>query len=292
MSNHRAGIVALLGPPNAGKSTLMNTILGYKLAIVTAKPQTTRSRILGIHSMPGAQVVFIDTPGLHDSGKLLNTVLNEAVEESARDAEFAAVLVDRTRAWTSAHDALADTLRAVGTPAILVGTKIDVQQGEAAGWPPARADEFVDCCSVSARTGEGVPALLEAIVARLPESPALYPEDDLTDRPVRWLAAELVREALFEELDQELPYGMAVEVVDFDESRPDLVRIRANLLVVRSSQKRIVVGSGGSQIKRIGVRARRGIEALLENRVHLDLWVKVDARWAKNKQRIEELGYG
>jgi len=292
VSEHRAGIVALLGPPNAGKSTLLNAILGQKLAIVTAKPQTTRSRILGIHSLPGAQIAFIDTPGLHESGKLLNTVLNEAVEETARDCELALVLVDHTRAWTPAHDALTDALIAAKTPAILVGTKLDVQHGEGAGWPPSRVGEFVDCVSVSARTGEGLPRLLDAVVARLPESPPLYPEDDLTDRPLRWLAAELVREALFEELNLELPYGMAVEVVEFDESRPELVRIRADLLVVRASQKRIVVGAGGRQIKRIGVRARREIEALLDTRVHLDLWVKVDPRWAKKKKRIEGLGYG
>ena len=311
--NHRSGIVALLGPPNAGKSTLLNAILGAKLAIVTAKPQTTRSRILGIHSMPGAQIVFIDTPGLHQSEKLLGQVLNEAVAESARDAELALVLVDRSRGWTAAHDAVAQALRAAGTPALVVGSKLDLVGPEAdappgrpaAPWPPAQAAGLLDggegaeadaveegCLSVSARTGEGVEALLDAIVSRLPESPPLYPEDDLTDRPVRWLAAELVREVVFEELDQELPYGMAVEVVAFDESAPDSVRIRANLLVVRDSQKRIVIGSGGQQIKRIGVRARREIEALLETRVHLDLWVKVDPRWAKKKKRIEELGYG
>jgi GTP-binding protein Era len=289
---HRAGIVALLGPPNAGKSTLLNHILGHKVAIVTAKPQTTRSRILGIHSLPGAQIVLIDTPGLHTSGKLLNIVLNEAVEETARDCELALVLVDRTRGWTPAHDALAEALRRAETPAIGVGTKLDLVRAQGERWPPPGASGFVAWCEVSARTGEGIPELLEAIVCRLPESPPLYPEDDLTDRPLRWLAAELVREALFEELDQELPYGMAVEVVEFDESRPELVKIRANLLVVRGSQKRIVVGAGGQQIKRIGVRARREIEALLGTRVHLDLWVKVDARWAKNKQRIEELGYG
>ena len=291
---HRAGIVALLGPPNAGKSTLLNAVLGTKLAIVTAKPQTTRSRILGIHNLPGAQVVFIDTPGLHESGKLFNSVLNEAVEETARDAELALVLVDRTRHWTPAHTAIVAALRGAHTPALLVGTKLDVPEGEGAPWPPPEAEGagFLDCISVSARTGEGVPQLLDAIVEQLPESPPLYPGDDLTDRPVRWLAAELVREALFEELSQELPYGMAVEVIDFDESRPELVRIRANLLVMRGSQKRIVVGTGGRQIKRIGVRARRGIEELLETRVHLELWVKVDARWLKDKKRIEELGYG
>jgi GTP-binding protein Era len=291
---HRAGIVALLGPPNAGKSSLLNTVLGQKLAIVTAKPQTTRSRLLGIHSLPGAQIVFVDTPGLHRGEKLLSTVLNEAVAEAARDSELALVVVDRLKGWSPAHDALMEQLRAAGTAAIGVGTRLDRVADAAAvpAWPPPGIEGLVAWHTISSRTGEGIDALLEAIVARLPESPPLYPEDDLTDRPLRWLAAELVREALFEELQQELPYGMAVEVVEFDESDPARIRIRANLLVVRGSQKRIVVGRGGQQIKRIGTRARREIEALLDARVHLDLWVKVDARWARNKGRIEELGYG
>ena len=288
----RAGVVALLGPPNAGKSTLLNHILGQKLAIVTAKPQTTRSRILGIHTQDDAQIVFHDTPGLHESSKFLNTILNEAVEETARDCELALVLLDHSRSWTPIHDSLAETLAKSGTPTILVGTKVDIEEGEGAPWPPPQAAGFTACHSISAKTGEGVAALLETIVSHLPVSPPLYPLDELTDKPVRWLAAELVREALFEELEQELPYGMAVEVVEFDETRPEMVRIRANLLVARGSQKRIVVGTGGRQIKRIGVRARREIEELLETRVHLDLWVKIDPRWAKDKDRIEELGYG
>lgn len=289
---HRAGFVALLGPPNAGKSTLLNAIVGAKLAIVTAKPQTTRSRILGIHSLPHAQIVFVDTPGLHESEKLLGRVLNEAIERSARDSELALVLVDRSRGWTPAHDAIAKALGAAGTPALLVGSKLDLARPDGPDWPPEQAAGFLAVHTVSASSGEGLDALVEALIDQLPASPALYPDDDLTDRPLRWLAAELVREAVFEELDQEVPYGMAAEVIEFDESNSELVRIRADLLVVRDSQKRIVIGTGGQQIKRIGVRARREIEALLETRVHLDLWVKVDPRWAKKKKRIEELGYG
>jgi GTP-binding protein Era len=259
---------------------------------VTAKPQTTRSRILGIHSLPSAQIVFIDTPGLHRGGKLLNAVLNEAVEETVRDCELALLLVDLRQGWTPAHDELIVGLRAARTPTIVVGNKRDLAAAGRAAWPPSEAGEVLACHRVSARTGKGIPALLERIIDQLPESPSLYPEDDLTDRSLRWLAAELVREALFEELQQELPYGMAVELIDFDESRPEMVKLRANLLVVRDSQKRIVIGSGGRQIKRIGVRARREIEALLGTRVHLELWVKVDPSWAKDKDRIEELGYG
>ena len=288
---HRAGFVAILGPPNSGKSTLLNRLLGEKLDIVTAKQQTTRSRILGILNRPGAQILLVDTPGLHTSSKLLNTALNEAVVEAARECDLALLLVDRTRGWTAVHEDLDGRLRAAARPVIAVGTKCDLQGSSGVEWPSpeaARADARVD---ISARTGEGIEALLEEIVIRLPESPPLYPEDALTDRPLRWLAAEIVRESMFEALGQELPYSMAVDVIKFDESQPDLVRIHANLLVARNSQKRIVVGKGGEMVKRIGIRARRGIEKLLGQRIHLQLFVKVDPEWQKSTKRIAALGY-
>ena len=285
---HRAGIVALLGPPNAGKSTLMNHVLGEKLAIVTAKPQTTRSRILGIHSLAHAQIVFVDTPGLHTSQKALNTALNRQVVEAALGCDVALLLADLRVGWTAAHEELRGRLAAVSTPTVAVGTKLDLPRAADAPWPPP---DFALGVRISAHSGEGVPALLEAVVAALPESPPLYPEETLSDRSLRFLAGELVREAAFDALAEELPYSLAVEVVDFDESRPDLVRIRANLLVERKSQKQIVIGTGGAVIKRIGIRARRGIEKLLDGRVHLELWVKVEPRWAKRPNRIKALGY-
>ncbi len=288
---HRAGVVAILGPPNAGKSTLLNAVLGEKLAIVTAKPQTTRSRILGIHRAPGAQIAFVDTPGRHTGSRPLNAALNEAVREAAEGCDVGLLLVDLTRGWEEIHQSLHDELAARGTPVVVAGTKADLPGADRGSWPPPGATGANACLKVSARRGHGLDALVDALVAALPESPPLYPEDELTDRPVRWLVAELVREAVFEELVQELPYQIAVEVVEFDESRPDRVRIRANLLVVRDSQKRIVVGSGGSVIKRIGVRARREIEAFLGLPVHLELWVKIDPRWLKNPKRIKSLGY-
>lgn len=289
----RAGIVALLGPPNAGKSTLLNAVLGEKLAIVTPKPQTTRSRILGIHTLEHAQLVLVDTPGLHTGSRVLNEVLNDAVEEAARDCEVALLLVDRTRGWGEEHDALLTTARTAGAPVIAAGTKCDLL-GARPGrgtWPPPAPDVLHGVMEVSAKTGAGLPELVAALIAAVPESPPLYPEDELTDRPLRWLAAEFVREALFEELQQELPYEVAVEVTGFDESRPGLVHIQATLLVARESQKRIVIGRGGSVIKRIGTRARRQIERLVGQQVHLELWAKPDPRWLKDKRRIEELGY-
>ena len=288
---HRAGFVAILGAPNAGKSTLLNRLMGEKLAIVTARPQTTRSRILGICSHENAQLLLVDTPGLHESEKLLNTALNEAVEQAVQDCEVALLLVDRRAGWGETQQRLFDAVSKAGKPVIVVGTKCDLDAKPGIEWPPAEAGGADAILDVSALTGENVKELLALLVERLPESPPLYPEDELTDRPLRFLAAELVREAAMECLGQELPYQVAVEVTEFDESRPDLVTIRANLLVARNSQKRIAVGKGGEMVRRIGTRARPQIERLVGVQVHLALHVKVDPGWLKSRQRIESLGY-
>jgi GTP-binding protein Era len=285
-------VVALLGRPNAGKSTLLNRLLGQKLAIVTARPQTTRSRILGILTRPGAQLLLLDTPGFHEAGRPLNQALNAAVEDAADDCDVAVLLVDPAAGWDAGHDALLARLGGRGVPVLVVGTRCDLSAAAAAPWPPAGAAAAAACLRISARTGKGVEALLDAVLARLPEGPAFYGEDELTDRPLRFLAAELVREAAFEALSQEVPYALAVEVESFDESRADLVRIRANLLVERASQKPIVVGRGGTMIRSIGIEARQRIEALLGTRVHLDLWVKVEPRWSRKPRRLQALGYG
>jgi GTP-binding protein Era len=288
---YRAGFVAILGPPNAGKSTLMNRILGEKLAIVTAKPQTTRSRILGIHTTPGAQILFVDTPGLHEGGKLLNTALNEAVEDAARKCDVGVILVDLTRGWQDVHQQLREKLAKFKKPAIVVGTKCDLVNADKRVEVPAGDDQPVATLRVSGLTGEGSVEVEAAIVEQLPESPRLYEDDILTDRPVRWLAGEFVREAVFEYLGQELPYSMAVDVIKYKEGAADLVEIHANILVMRDSQKRIVVGKGGAMVKRIGIRARLQIEQLIGSRVHLRLFVKVDPKWLKSAKRIDALGY-
>lgn len=282
---HRAGIVALLGRPNAGKSTLLNRLLGTKLAIVTAKPQTTRSRILGILTREDAQFVLVDTPGMHTDTRALNVALNEIVEGVAKGCDVAVLIVDGTRGWETEHAEFAAKLEAAGTPLLVVANKSDAGSGP--GWP----DTAPEPMRVSALTGAGIEALLEHLRTLLPESPQLYPPDELSDRSMRFLAAELVREAAFETLNQELPYQLAVEVIDWDEKREDLVKIRANLIVERDSQKQIVIGRGGQGIKRIGVRARREIERLVGNKVHLDLWVKVEPKWSKKPKRLTALGY-
>jgi GTP-binding protein Era len=288
---HRAGVVALLGRPNAGKSTLLNRLLGEKLAIVTAKPQTTRSRLLGILTRPGAQLLLVDTPGFLAGGRPLEAHMRSVAEEAARDCDVALLLVDAVRGWEPLHGEWLARLVAQRTPVLLVATQCDRSGAERAPWPPPGAEGAAGALRISARTGDGVDALLERVVALLPEAPAFYPEDELTDRPLRFLAAEAVREAAFEALGQELPYRIAVEVTEFEEADPELVRIRATILVERDSQKRIVIGAGGAQIKAIGVQARREIERLVGRQVHLALWVKVEPGWARKPKRLKSLGY-
>lgn len=301
---HRAGVVALLGRPNAGKSTLLNRLLGEKLAIVTAKPQTTRSRILGVLTRPGAQLLLLDTPGFCEvgaaeargasgapgapgvrRGAALIRALNEIALRVASDCDAAVLLVDPAQGWSAAHAALREQFARRGAPLLVAASKCDSQRACAAA-----AALPVDL-RISAQTGAGVEALIERLAALLPESPALYDADTLTDRSLRFLAAEAIREAVFEELSQELPYSTAVEIESFDESRPGLARIRANLLVERKSQKGIAVGKGGAKIAAVGRRARLAIEALLGCRVHLELWVKQEPKWSQRPARLRSLGY-
>lgn len=279
MAEHRAGVVALLGPPNVGKSTLLNRWIGERLSIVTARAQTTRSRILGVCTRPDAQILLVDTPGwIEGRGRALEAALREAAEQAARDCDVAVVLVDLARGLQPAHAALR---ACVGQATVLeVGTKLDL-----------RPDATEPARRISASTGEGCDALLDEVASLLPPGPPPFPEDDLTDRPLRFLAAEAVREAAFEALDQEVPYGVAVEVEEFDESRPDLVRIRASLLVERASHRRIAIGAGGAKVREIGRRARRAVDRLLGRRVHLELWVKVEPGWSRSPNRLKSLGY-
>lgn len=290
-AGHRAGVVALLGRPNAGKSTLLNRLLGEKLAIVTAKPQTTRSRLLGILTRPEAQLLLVDTPGFLEGGRPLEAAMRVVAEEAARDCDLALLLVDAVRGWEPLHETWLARLAAQGTAVLLVATQCDRRGAERGPWPPPGTDAAAGALRISARTGEGIGALVERVVALLPESPPFYGEDELTDRPLRFLAGEAVREAAFEALGQELPYRLAVEVTRFDESDPKLARIDATLLVERDSQKRIVIGTGGAQIKAIGTAARREIERLLGRQVHLALWVKIEPGWARKPKRLKSLGY-
>ncbi len=281
VAGHRAGVIALLGRPNAGKSTLLNRLLGQKLAIVTAKPQTTRSRILGILTLPGAQLLLLDTPGLHAAGRPLNRALNAIAEDVAEDCDAALLLVDPLAGWDGGLEALRERVSKRGKPVLVVAMKADL------GAPPPAEAEL----SISAESGAGIDALLARLVMLVPEAPPYYGPDQVTDRTLRFLAAEEIREAVFEELAEEVPYATAVEIESFDESKPDGVRIRATLWVERDSQKGIVLGQGGQRIKAIGQRARSAIATLVERPAHLSLWVKVDPRWAKKPRRLQALGY-
>jgi len=288
---YRCGVVALLGPPNVGKSALFNRLLGEKLAIVTPKPQTTRSRLLGILTLERAQLLLLDTPGLQEGPGELHASMQRAARAAAEECDLALLLVDSRKGFEPVHRAACARLSGLGKPWLIVGTKLDLRRPKRAPWPPGEVRE-APALFVSARQGAGVSALLDAIVARLPPRPPLRARHELTDRPLRFLAGELVREAVFQQLRQELPYAIAVEVDEYDEtSRSNLVRIRANLLVKRSSQKGIVIGAGGQQLRRIGSRARQEIERLVERKVHLELWVKVEADWAEQRRRVEALGY-
>jgi len=281
-ASHRCGVVSLLGRPNAGKSTLSNALLGEKVSIVASRAQTTRSRILGVLTRPDAQILFFDTPGVHRGQTRFNLAMTESALRAAEDADVRLLLFECGAAWDTPEERLA----ALPAPVFLVRTKRDL--GEPSLVPdPAR---FAAIFEVSAKTGAGLPELVDALVARLPEGPPHYPDDYLTDRPQRWLAAEQIREVCFEALREELPYAIAVEVEEWRETAADL-RIRANLLVEKDSQKGIAVGRGGAMLKQIGSEARARLAAALGKPVHLNLWVKVDPNWSKRPARLRDLGY-
>jgi GTP-binding protein Era len=279
---HRCGIAALLGRPNAGKSALLNALVGEKLAIVSPKAQTTRGRMLGVVTRPHGQILLHDTPGLHSGERAFNQLLCERALETARDADLRVLLFEADGRWSEAEEQVA----ALAPPILLVRTKCDL----AKPGPVPGPERFAGVVETSATRGEGIAELLDAIEALLPEGPALYPDDTLTDVNLRFLAAEQIREVVFEQYRDEIPYGVAVEVDEWKEDEAS-VRVRANLLVERESQKGIVVGSGGQALGRLGSEARRRLAERLGKAVHLKLWVKLDPNWSKRPKRARELGY-
>ena len=279
---HRCGVVALLGRPNAGKSTLLNALIGERLAITSLRAQTTRGRVLGVLTEPGAQLVFYDTPGVHRGQARFNRAMTDTALEVARAADLRVVLFDATARWDTPEEKLSLLPR----PRLLVRTQCD----KAAPGPVPHAERFDAVLEVSAVTGAGMDALRLALVEHLPAGPARYPEDYLTDAPLRFLAAERIREVAFEMLRDELPYSLAVEIERWDESGGEL-RLRANLLVERDSQKGIVVGAGGRMLKALGSEARARLHQLVDVPVHLNLWVKTDKNWSKKLRRVRQLGY-
>ncbi|HUG41072.1 MAG TPA: GTPase Era [Longimicrobiales bacterium] len=289
----RAGYVALVGRPNVGKSTLLNALIGEKLSIVTAREQTTREQVLGLLTGDGVQMVFVDTPGLLEPRYMLHASMLESALAAVGDADVVLLLLDPTRDDPPVFsEGVLARLRSRGPALQVAVNKVDAADPaaveRAAGW--SRASLGRDPLRISAATGEGLEALRAALIAGLPPSPFLYPEEDLAVQPVRFFVAELIRETIFEEYEQEVPYSSVVRVEEFREAE-DPIFIRAEIFVERASQKGILIGKGGAAIKQLGSRAREKIEAFVGRRVYLDLWVKPLAGWRKNAAALKRLGY-
>jgi len=293
MTARRAGFAALVGAPNAGKSTLLNRLVGAKVSIVTPKAQTTRSRILGIRIHDGAQIVFVDTPGIFDTRRRLERAMVRRAWRSAGDADITVLLVDAARRAGANEDGIVSNLKAGGRPAVLALNKIDLIARERL---LQRADRlyragcFSDVFMISALTGDGVDDLLAFLAARMPEGPWLYPEDDLSDTPLRFLAAEITREKLFLRLHDEIPYDIATETEDWRQFDNGGVRIDQTVYVRRTSQRAIVLGKGGARIRAVRMAAQTELAEALDRPVHLFLTVRVRENWPDDPQRFRELG--
>ncbi len=302
-----AGFVAILGRPNVGKSTLLNRVLGEKLAVVTPKPQTTRNRILGVKNRPGAQIVYVDTPGVHKAKSDLNRYMVDQALAAAAECDVVLLLVEAPRVSGAqlagrAFDPgegnrfLMDKLAEIKKPRVLGINKIDLLADKATLLPLIdgyrQALPFAEIVPLSATQGDGVEALEQAIVRLLPAGEALYPEEMLTDRAERFLAAELIREQVFLLMEEEVPYSIAVTIESFKEraEKKDVV-IDAVIHVERESQKKIAIGEGGRMIREIGTRARQEIGKLLGCPVHVKLFVKVDPDWTRNQAALKRMGY-
>jgi GTPase len=283
----KAGIVTVVGKPNAGKSTLLNRIVGEKLSIVSAKPQSTRNRIVGIHTTNDVQLVLLDTPGLLNPRYALQETMRAAALAALREADVVLYLIDGTEGSIGELTDVAQLERPVRAPIILAINKTDALTR---GQREALAERAPTAAFISAMDGTGVDPLLERVTALLPESPFLYPEDEISTQTVRFFVSELVRETALEQLEDEVPYSIACEIEEFRESQSP-VYIRAVLHVERDSQKRILIGAGGQRVRSIGQAARQKIEALLGSPVYLDLWVKVLANWRRNAHALNRFGY-
>lgn len=295
MIAHRCGYVAIIGRPNVGKSTLLNHILGIKLSITSRKPQTTRHQILGIKSDEHVQTVYVDTPGLHQrSGSAINKYMNRAAASVMADVDVL-LFVIQAMSWTEEDDAVLQRLEVMEAPVILVVNKIDQISNKEDLLPfisevSSRYD-FHDVIPAAALKGVSIDQIEQAVAALLPENEAFYPEDQLTNRSMRFLAAEIVREKLVRELGQELPYTSTVSIDKYDEDG-DLIRIHATIYVESKGQKAIIIGRKGEQLKSIGTQARKDIEAMAGSKVYLNLWVKVRQGWSNDEQALRGLGYG
>jgi len=292
---HRFGFVTLAGPPNAGKSTLMNHLLGQKISIVSRRPQTTRHRVLGIKTMDHAQVVFVDTPGLHhDEKKNLNRMINRTAINSLSDVDLIVFMIDH-RGWSAPVIRSLKQVINRQCPVLLVINKIDTLRDKTKLLPlikeSSELHDFVEIVPLSALNLDQNDSFIDTLIKYLPEGPPGFPKDQISDRSERFLASELVREQTYLQLGKELPYESAVEVTRFDQQDPDFWNIDMIIWVERSTQKSIVIGKGGQQLKLIGQRARVAMERAFDVRIHLNLWVKERKGWADNTSMLHSLGY-
>jgi GTPase len=288
----RSGLVAIVGRPNVGKSTLLNRLVGEKVAIVSSKPQTTRNRILGVVNRPGGQIVLFDTPGIHKPQHEMNQRMVDAAIHTLGQVDIALWVVDITQPPGTGDHYVKERLAAAGRPVLLGINKIDrVPKPRILPAIDSYREmlDFVEIVPLSALTGDNVELLAERLLARLPEGEPLYPADYLTDQPERFLVAEMVRERILEHTREELPYSVGVLVDSFEEL-PRLVRIHASVLVERPGQKGILIGKGGAMLKRVGSEARSQIERLLGVKVYLELFVKVRPRWREDPKVLDEIG--
>ncbi len=294
----KAGFVALIGRPNVGKSTIMNAILGTKLSIVSPKPQTTRMRILGVKHDKDAQIIFLDTPGVQKGKDLLTKVVMESAVGSMEEADVLVFIIEADKGWTKEDEQILENyVKKLNKPTILVINKIDKMEDKRLLLPlieeSAKKHDFVEIIPMSATKGENLDRFVETLKKYLPESPPLFPEDQITDLPLRFYIAEIIREKIFQNTRQELPYSAAVEVESIEEGErnKNLLIINAVIYVEKENHKGIIIGKKGQMLKKIGQQARQELEALLGKKVHLNLWVKVKPRWKEDIRLLKLLGY-
>ena len=295
MAPFKSGFISILGRPNVGKSTLFNCMLGDKIAIVTKKPQTTRNRILGVKNVEGAQFIFLDTPGLHEGRLELNQRMVRTAISSGRDADILIFIIEASSPLVEKDQQMIKPLEGSKGVPFLAINKIDLVKRETL-LPIIdqyqRLRPFYKIIPISAITGEGVAILLNEIMKVLPESPPYFPEDMITDQTERFLVSEIIREKVIQQSYQEIPYSTAVTIEEFKEHpERNLLVIKGTIHVERDSQKKIVIGKGGQKLRKIGEAARKEVEAFLETRVFLELWVSVEKDWTHDPRALNRLGY-
>ncbi|OTQ49486.1 GTPase Era [Gilliamella apis] len=295
-SKQHCGFVAIVGRPNVGKSTLLNQLLGQKVSITSRKAQTTRHRIVGIDTQGDDQIIYIDTPGLHiEEKRAINRLMNRAASSSIGDVELVIFVVEGTH-WTDDDEMVAGKLKDCKAPVLLVINKIDNVTDKTQLLPHiqeiSQKIKFLDVVPISAEKGEGVDIIKDIVKKHLPVGEHHFPEDYITDRSQRFMASEIIREKLMRFLGDELPYSVTVEIEQFKvDGRTGMYRINGLILVERDGQKKMVIGNKGEKIKKIGIEARKDMQLFFDNKVHLELWVKVKAGWADDERALRSLGY-